>query len=459
MSAHWRRLPGRTGESSRNARLRLSWQLSVTVAITIVAILVPTPTPTSTQTPPPFRFSFYTGPLGAANILAAKTTGALLGTLAYGSTGFPASYYSGPLGANNILPARSDGSLLGVWPGGTGVQPAQKIGRLQALQTAAGRKIDVVAHHYAGGGTFAGQPQCAWIDDDQTMGWTIGNGSIVYLTWTPDRWTGNNDSTVRQIGSGARDACIDAMAVKLRGKGVRIMLRPFHEFDNHWTHPINPGYFRNASGTLDFPDEASAGHAFITAWRRIVDRFQAAGATNVGFFWSPDEGGGSRSLVGLSYPGNTYVDWVGSDRYNAAGSHYSACGLQGWADFYQIFNYPTSQCGQQNYHSRFAVANGKPPFVGETATRYDAATPSRKNTWYADIAKAKDPADTARYMSNLIGVSVFDQYIVPENTSDWRIDSNQTAAMATSGTLGTRKSSYGANGWAALARDARWNTR
>jgi hypothetical protein len=413
-------MPPWAGDWLRDARPPLSWHFVGMVATAIVVILLATPT--STPTPAPH-------------------------------TGFPASYYSGPLGADNILPRRPEGALLGVWTGGTGVRPAQKIARLQALQTAAGRRIDVVGHHYAGGGTFAGQPQCAFTDDDVTMEWTIANGSAVYLTWTPDRWSGNGESVIRQILSGVRDPCIDAMAAKLRDKGVRIMLRPFHEFND-----AGAQYHRRGDGTLDYATEAAQGQALIDVWRYLVGRFQAAGANNVGFFWAPDEGGGSRSLVSLSYPGNAYVDWVGSDRYNSASLiHFSGCAVNGWVEFYRIFNYPISQCGQQNFHDQFAVANGKPFFVGETSTRYDSAIPGRKNTWYADIAKAKDPADTARYMPNLIGVSVFDQYIVGENNSDSRIDSNQTDAMATSGTLGTQDPAYGLNGWVTLARDARWN--
>jgi hypothetical protein len=88
------------------------------------------------------------------------------------------------------------------------------------------------------------------------------------------------------------------------------------------------------------------------------------GAFNVDFFWCPDEGGGSRTMDGLAYPGSNYVDWVGSDRYNHANTAFSRCVGSGWRRFWEIFKHPPAECGGSitNYHGRFAVANDKPFF-------------------------------------------------------------------------------------------------
>lgn len=395
----------------------------------------PTPTPTATPT----------------------TTPTPTPTATPTSTPYPSTYFNGPLGNNNVLPADPGGALVAVWPGWTGATSQNVIDRLTQLQAAAGL-LDIIAVHYGGGGTYGGQGQCAYLDDDPIINWAIANGSIPYLTWTPNRWSSNSDSVAKQIINGNRDACLDAIADHLKNFTSRIMLRPLHEFDFLQ-------YFRRADSSLDYATDSTQGQAVIDAFRHIVGRFQARGASNVGFIWCPDEGGGSRSMVGLAYPGNTYVDWTCSDRYNRASSTaYSGCAANGWVDFYRIFNHLSTQCsGQQNYHDRFAKANGKPFFVGETSTRYDSATPSRKNTWYMDIAKAKDPADSLRYMSNLIGVDTFDQYILNEGQpgnldNDWRIDSNQTDAMYLADQLGAQSNAYGLTGWSALATDPRWNT-
>jgi hypothetical protein len=372
------------------------------------------------------------------------------------SSGYPASYFTGPLGANNILPATAGGALVGGWAGFQGATAQDGINQFTARQNAARREFDLIAVHSGSGATLGGAPSCADVEPADTIAtWAINQGSTVYWTWTPGRSTVNGDSIVRQVINGQRDACIDAMANHLEARGVRVMLRPFHEFDFLQYH-------RRGDGSLDHTTEAAQGQALIDAWRRLVDRFQAAGATNVGFLWNPDEGGGSRTMVAQAYPGNSYVDWVGSDRYNWAGSGWSACDHQGWADFHRIFNHTVALCGGVspnglNYHERYGVANGKPFFVGETSTRYDAAMPDRKNQWYADIAKAKDPNDSVRFMSNLIGVAIFDLAVAPENNSDWRIDSNQTAAMASAGQFGTTAPAHGLNGWVQWVNDPRWN--
>jgi hypothetical protein len=367
-------------------------------------------------------------------------------------SGFPASYFTGPLGQNNILPADPGGALVSSWAGFQGSTAQDVINQFTARQNAAGREIDVIATHHGNGATFNGAAQCFDAQPSDTVeNWAISQGSVPYVSWTPGRSSANNDSIVRQVINGQRDACIDAVANHLEAKGVRIMLRPFHEFDYLQYH-------RRGDGSLDYTTEAAQGQALIDAWRRVVNRFQAVGATSVGFLWNPDEGGGSRSLVGQSYPGNAYVDWVGSDRYNWGPSTWSACDFFGWAEFWRIFNHNnTTHCGAQNYHDRFGVANGKPFFVGETSTRYDSEVPNRKNQWFADIRLAKDPTDSVRYMSNLIGVSIYDIPVAPENNSDWRIDSNQTQRMASAGQFGTTAPQHGLNGWVQWVNDPRWN--
>src|SRR5438477_654456 len=67
-------------------------------------------------------------------------------------------------------------------------------------------------------------------------------------------------------------------------------------------------------------DEGCGGHdpaRYIAAWRRIHDRFVAAGATNVVWVWAPnvtDVEGGPETMA--YYPGDAYVDWTGVDGYN-----------------------------------------------------------------------------------------------------------------------------------------------
>jgi hypothetical protein len=319
--------------------------------------------------------------------------------------------------------------------------------------------MDVVGVHYAGGGTFNGIQKCTYTTAFPEVSWVHANGSVPLVTWTPGSIT--SDSVLKAVISGSRDDCIGAVADQLKSYGFRIMLRPFHEFD--WYQ-----YHKRADGTYDYSTNGGAsvdpvlgGQAVATAFRHVVDVFKAHGATNVGFIWNPDEGGGSRLMQDYAYPGDGYVDWVASDRYNGCGTNCWASPYgSGWADFNKIFNYPASLTGGEgNIHQRFAVAHGKPFFIPETSSKYDASDVNRKGNWFASIAKAKDPSDASSpsyYLSNLIGVEVFDQYVTAENNNDSRIDSNQTPEMHDAGILGSF-SQESLNGWVRWAHDARWN--
>jgi hypothetical protein len=90
--------------------------------------------------------------------------------------------------------------------------------------------------------------------------------------------------------------------------------------------------------------------------------------------------------------------------------------------------------------------------VGETSSKFDADDVHRKANWYRAIAKAKDSNDATRYMPNLIGVTIFDNYVSAED-NDWRVDRNQTATSTGQGSFSSE--SYA--GWRDWVRDPRWN--
>jgi hypothetical protein len=212
----------------------------------------------------------------------------------------------------------------------------------------------------------------------------------------------------------------------------------------------------SAGGTArQFTTASTQATAFVNAWRYIVDRFQSQGATNVGFYWCPDESG-DRTMIDLAYPGNAYVDWVGVRPLQPREGIFSACDFFGWGTL-AYFQSEAADCGgNQAFHDWHSVDNEKPVFIGETSTLYHSADADAKNNWYADIALAKDPTDSTRYMSNLIGVTIFDQLVAAEGNSDWRIDSNQTSAMYSSGRPGTQAPAHGLNGWVQWVNGARW---
>src|ERR1051325_8954409 len=102
-------------------------------------------------------------------------------------SGWPASYFTGPLGASNILPASSTGALLILWAGDDGLTPAAWKARVQQRETDCGRHFDGIGIHYGGGGTFQGNASCAYINPtDALESYANSRGSIPCLSWSPD---------------------------------------------------------------------------------------------------------------------------------------------------------------------------------------------------------------------------------------------------------------------------------
>lgn len=322
---------------------------------------------------------------------------------------YPASFFTGPLGSRNVVPNDPNGGLISMWSAVTGWTTAQQRAFLEQRMADSGRTFDLVGMKLDSLNGVTGED------------WAHSLGSIPSITWSPPRSTA-------EIASGASDAEIDAIAARLGGENYRIMLRLFHEMNE----PSVSYYV----GTSD----ASAAN-FRAAWQHVVQRFQRAGADNIGFWWCPGEqAGGIRTWINAGYPGDAYVDWVGSDGYNGASPNfYSTPAHSGWATFKEVFDYPS-------YTSMLDQWGGRKPFViGETGTKYDATDINRKGNWYRSI----DTSD----MSALRGVQFFDVNVIPQEPNDWRVDSNQTATQTTSGTFSAE--SY--QGWKDFVRIARWN--
>jgi hypothetical protein len=360
--------------------------------------------------------------------------------LAPSAPAWPRSYFTGPLGARNLLPATRGGALVGIFhhdPNGT--LDEQKAA-IRAREAYAGRRFDAYHVFLGGAGTYNGIRHCVHADGVKMVVWAHRRGGIPLVSWTPKRSTSR--SLLRDINAGRKDACFRAVANLLHRYPFRIMLRPMHEFDEGQ-------YGRKADGTSDYPNDGS-GKPFIAAWRRMVHIFERR-APNVGFFWCPIDSF-NRRYQAESYPGNAYVDWVGADRYNRATGWPSPL-HPGWAEFWEMFKYPQLDLSDplsRTVYSRYS--SRKPFFVGETSTKFDPSDVNRKGNWYRSIALAKDPFDSIRYMPNLIGVSISDFYSVAEG-NDWRVDRDQ--GPNTGGEGGFSPQSYA--GWRDWVRTPRWN--
>jgi hypothetical protein len=154
-------------------------------------------------------------------------------------------------------------------------------------------------------------------------------GSIPMVTWEP--WLTDFENRLHPhlplrddrdrgglaaISSGDYDFYIDAWAREAARFNRPFMLRFGHEFNDPYRYPWGP--------QNNHPDH------FVLAWRRVVDRFLAAGADNVVWVWAPHI-----AYEGYEwyYPGDEYVDWVATGVLNyGTVAHWSR-----WWSFEEIF--------------------------------------------------------------------------------------------------------------------------
>jgi hypothetical protein len=302
----------------------------------------------------------------------------------------PASYFNGPLGANNLIPSKPGQFLLDQY----GAVPCawQTCGKSGIIkrQTDIGKHFDGIGMQKNYGGKAdnctlrsAGNPDQA--DMEQ---WIHDNGSFPIIRWNPD-------GTIGDVNNGLYDQCFTNMANYWKSFNFTIMLSPFTEFDGHagsWQAPAS-----SANGNINY-----CGAPFITAWQRMVNKIHPI-APNVGFTWEPQEGE-TRSCIDISYPGDTYVDWAGTDWYNfcsVGGPNYCSPLHPGWAEFSELFNYTALGSSAKAQHD--AWGPHKPFYVIETGTGYDSNYPTKKGQWFRNVPAAVKP------MKYLRGIMWFDE--------------------------------------------------
>ena len=368
---------------------------------------------------------------------------------------FPASYYTGPLGANNVLPNSETGALLILWheiEGQTGTQ--RRASLLQRMVDCGGRDLDCVGIHYGGidseipgrGGSSMGSGAEAWAHSV---------GAIPCVSWVHNRYTKGttNLCTMQEVNNGLHDAAITEAANYWEGLGYRIMWRLWWEFDGNWF----PWSQRDSSALTGgncndgFPNPGCTFTEWKTAWQRCVSLVQAAGATNVGFWWAPTSWN-NRTVSSACYPGDAYIDWVGADGYNQASATVQTSPLHaGWADFWELYNPTGHGTASVSIHNEFGPS--KPFYVAETNTLYDSGTSTRKADWYRNI---NDHAFAKPDMPYFYGIQLFDNDLHSTEGFDWRVDVNQTYAQKQTNTQGAFHAvTY--QGFKDFAAHADWN--
>ena len=195
----------------------------------------------------------------------------------------------------------------------------------------------------------------------------VGIGSIPLVTWEP--WLSDFESGrhphlplrdardhhgLAAVARGDYDFYIDAWAREAARFKHPFFVRFGHEMNDPYRYPWGP--------------QNNTKEEYILAWRRVVERFRAAGATNVLWVWSPHV---AYEYWDLYYPGDGYVDWVATGVLNFG----PIAQWSKWWTFAEIFGskYPT------------LASFGKPIMIAEFGS---LAVGGDRAAWYAEAIRA-----------------------------------------------------------------------
>lgn len=146
------------------------------------------------------------------------------------------------------------------------------------------------------------------------------HGAIPMVSWSPEASDGMPEFTnLQSILDGKEDAYLTAWGQASAAWGHPYFVRLMWEFTGSWTdnrpndNPPFYGYGIYPYGNGNTPA------IFVAAWQYIVDKVRAAGGTQISWVWCTAAVGDSVSTLQSLYPGDNYVDWVGTDIYLSTG--------------------------------------------------------------------------------------------------------------------------------------------
>jgi beta-mannanase len=190
-----------------------------------------------------------------------------------------------------------------------------------------------------------------------------------------------------EIADGSHDGWVVEQARRFKAFGAPMYLTFHHEPEDD--------------------EESGSASDFAAAFRRVVQVFRQERVRNVAFIWTMmswtfDERSGRNPDDW--YPGDRFVDIIGTDGYNWFPQKPGAP----WESFRKVF-LPTMG---------FAKERGKPVFVVEFGVMEDPGDPDRKADWY------RRALVTAKRWPRLQGLIYFD---VVKDGYPWITDSSTNA--------------------------------
>ena len=236
----------------------------------------------------------------------------------------PTDTYVGflPLVMNPTVKTTEDGIYLGVF-----FNPQAEMGdALRSFEALTGKRHSIYHYYtYWGAGDFNYHKFLL----DQIVGY----GALPMITFMSVPGPGNpgcgsTELNLDSINRGDHDVYLHTFASQIAQYQSQFLLR--------WGHEMNLNQY-SWSGYCNGRNLAAT-QKFVSAYRRIVDIFHAAGANNVKWIWSPNYDQWppeSWNNTENYYPGDSYVDWIGVVGYNFGESR-SDSGYH-WDTFDDIF--------------------------------------------------------------------------------------------------------------------------
>jgi hypothetical protein len=240
----------------------------------------------------------------------------------------------------DVVPAA--GALLGAYVDASGANPPPT-NDLSTFESQIGRTVALTQHYYS---FYQAFPGAAEADD-------AANGRVPIESW-------DCQPSNASIAAGSQDTFLRKRADALEAFGKPIFVRYMWEMNL----PSSPVFRANCyDSATDAPNGVFSPAEFIAAWHRIRTLFAQEGATNVIWLWNP-----AGTINPLPYyPGASYVDWTGFDKYDVAS-----------VSFASTYQAPYG----------FLQPLGKPIMVGETGAAaaiqpsfFAAAVPALRSTY------------------------------------------------------------------------------
>jgi hypothetical protein len=339
--------------------------------------------------------------VGAALLIALGLI-TVITTHPHTTSGEPSTTTSAPV----PVPATGTGVYWGIqrdpftYGGNSSLHSRESI--IDGAEQALGRKFDI-DHEFFRWGEALPTPY---------LRWTASDGRIPFISLIAKR---SNNQLVQwaDIADGKQDHYLRSVAAGLKRWGVPA----FFSFHHEPEHAICPG---DDASTCDRSQFNGTVADYVGAWRHIVTLFRSLGVRHVSYVWittgyrytDPSDYRYGPKL----YPGNDYIDWIGSDPYNFPAAKDGVVDMSRWQSLADIIT----------PWYRWAESTGKPLMLSEFGCRTDPAEPDRRAQWFAQAEhdiKADFPLIKA--------MDYYDNYPRAEPNNDWRLfTGNDPAGLA-----------------------------